>query len=270
MGAIGANIQGTLPPTAQAQSGGSVALPAPRLPSHAAALGLTADQAKLIDEPVQVDLVEGSTAETTLISGIGANFGIAVGTSNRRLDARQELARVNAPVDDSAPRKLGDRIDELRSLAKDPRLGPATRLYVKNKIRGLELLQQMLKRQVEKQLLAKKLLKQLAMGVLTPELLRLAKELGLVRFLKEAITEMIKRGSITPQAAAAMGAALAGAGIQMPLLDDVIFRHKKAELGDINAARMARGDEPIGANGLAQAGAGAGALSASAAPEANT
>jgi hypothetical protein len=142
-------------------------------------------------------------------------------------------------------------------------------MFVKHKIRGLELLLKLIERQIEKQLLVKKLLRQIMLGVLTPEMVRKAKEFGLVRFLKDAITELVKRGQINPQAAASMAGVLSGEGIQMPLLDDLVIKHERAELGDINAARIARGNDPVGATAVAQAGTGASALSTSTVPEAH-
>lgn len=249
MYAIGANMPMGAPSTVRGPSTVGQLLPMPAAPSFAGALGLTDTQAKLLDAPVEIGVVEGSVSE-----------------ADRTIDVRRELDSLETPVDETKSARLADRISDLRSLARDPKLSAAARMYVEHKIRGLENLEQLVRRQEKQQLLIKELLRKLAQGALTPDLVRQAKALGLVRVLKEAITELVKRGALTPQDCAALSALLAGEGIQMPVLDDLVIRSQRSASADVEASKSARGETVDPTVGVSDAGTGAALLSGTRAP----
>lgn len=122
---------------------------------------------------------------------------------------------------------------------------------------GIQWTAQLLRQQEEKRLLMKKIIAQLMSGVLSPTIIAQAKSLGLVTELKEAIKARVKQGSLSPATIKAIAVMLGQAGIQMPMLDDLVIRTERIAQGQVNAARVASGQQPttIGASGDAISGA---------------
>jgi hypothetical protein len=189
-----------------------------------------------LDAPVDIELVNVEVGEVAGVKAAAERFGVKVDVSERTLSVQDVLKTLNDP-DDRASERLetmrGTLLDDLKSGRGDAR-------KIIERLDGLSVLIQVVKRNEEKKLLMKKLLKMLMLGILTPSLIAEAKSLGLVQFLKEAIREMVKRGFVSPQQAKAMAGMLASAGIQMPVLDDIVIRQDEKEQGIEDARRATR------------------------------
>lgn len=206
--------------------------------------------------PIAIELVNADAVELGGVLSSASRSGLQVEVTRRDVGVREALATLDQPVERRSERLVATReqlLDDLRSGTGDPR-------EIIRKLDGLSVLIDVARRQEEKRLLMKKLLKALMIGALTPSLISQAKALGLVSFLKEAIKEMVKQGFLSPQQVSAVAGMLAQAGIQMPLLDDVVIRHEQSAQALQDAARVARGREPVGRMATLAAAAGAAEL----------
>lgn len=193
------------------------------------------------DAPVDIELVNADALELGGLLTAASQSGIRVAVTKREVGVREALATLDQPVERRSEQLAATRdqlLADLREGRGDPR-------KIIRKLDGMSVMIDVLRRQEEKKLLMKKLLKALMTGALTPALISQAKALGLVSFLKEAIKEMVKKGMVSPQQVAAISGLLAQAGIQMPLLDDLVIRHEQRLQGVENAGRMARGQDAV-------------------------
>lgn len=206
--------------------------------------------------PIAIELVNADAVELGGVLSAASGSGLRVQVSQREVSVREAMATLDEPVESRSQQLAATR----EQLLHDLRTGKGDPREIIKKLDGLSVLIDVAKRQEEKRLLMKKLLKALMLGALTPSLISQAKSLGLVSFLKEAIKEMVKKGFLSPQQLSAVAGMLAQAGIQMPLLEDLVIRHEQAAQGVQDAARLARGKEPVGSTPTLSAAAGAAEL----------
>lgn len=209
-----------------------------------------------LDGPIAIELVNADAVELGGVLSAAAGAGIRVDVSKREVSVREALQTIDEPV----VRRSVQLTETRDQLLADLREGRGDPRDIIRKLDGLSVLIDVAKRQEEKRLLMKKLLKALMLGALTPSLISQAKALGLVSFLKEAIKEMVKKGFLSPQQISAVAGMLAQAGIQMPLLEHLVIRHEQSAQGVQDASRVARGMEPVGRTPALAAASGAAEL----------
>jgi hypothetical protein len=256
MSVIGAAMgSGQLPGTsAPAAAAGSVA-PAPG--------AVQATPAQLALEGThQIDLVNADAIEIAGVHAAAGSHGMRVAVSNREITPGEVLRTLDAPVDTSGSARLSSLRD---SLLADLRAGKGDLKSIVARLDGLSVLIEVTARQEEKRAFMKKLMKQLMLGILTPEMASMAKSLGLVNFLKEAIRTMVKAGYMSPNQIVAIAGIMADAKISMPVLDDMIIRNERRDQAVSNANRLARGQKPVAIASSNQAIAGTLLLSPAAA-----
>lgn len=145
------------------------------------------------------------------------------------VDAARQLATLDDPVRSQADLKAGKGGDEAAGIRR---------------LDELNMLIRICEQADERRRLMKQLLKMLLLGVLTPNMIRQAKALGLESFLKDAIVEMLKRGKVSPKQALAIAGLLHVAGIAIPKLDGAVTLHvqdaRKLETDLIREPQLAR------------------------------
>ena len=260
------NVNGAA--TAAARSTGTGYTPAPGIDVRAGGSAGSAPQSpeaivdellgpnSFLDRPVELPMFGANAVEIEGVQAAAAGAGLQLVVKNQEIDIRAEMKSVDLEVDTS----LGDSIelkrDALNSALSSGTLDPLKWVMARRKLHAIEQLLEMIRAQEEKQRILRKLLKQLQMGVLTPSMIAMAKQYGLVNELKKAIREMVKSGCIGPQDASAMAGILAQAGIVMPELDNIVIKHERGVQAVRDASRAAKGLPPVAATAAAWAQTG--------------
>lgn len=248
--------------TGVAQPTGTTAAAAALVPAVAhAAGGTTASAAGSVQtqvelelaRPLEIGLVNADALEVAGVYQAASAHGLKVAVDNREISPREVLRTLSDPVETGR----ADRLESLRTrLLADLREGRGDPKELVKKLDGLSVMIAVERRQEEKKLFMKKIMKLLMLGILTPQVIAQAKAFGLVKFLKDAIKEMVKSGNVAPNQIAAIAGMMAEAGIQMPVLEDLVIRHERNVQSVQNASRAARGLEPTTTGPSQQALAG--------------
>jgi hypothetical protein len=199
------------------------------------------DLSGVADQPIAVDLVAPGIEELAGAKALAARSAIPIAVNEKTPSVGDVIATIDEPVAERSAGLIAKR-DKLRA---DLIAGKGDPKQVVRILDDLDFVIKLVQRSEEKKRLLKELMKKLMMGVLTPTLIRLAKSLGLTGFLKDAIRQMLKGGNISPQQAKAMSTMLQTAGIQMPELDEFVLRYEKNQQQITDAARAARGLQPV-------------------------
>lgn len=217
---------------------GGASAPAPGAPPAVTPAALTG----ILDEPIAVDLVFPDIAELAGAKALAGRSAVPIRVSEKTPSVGDVMATLDEPVVNRSDALVAKR-DKLRAAlvagtAGDPK-------QVVKILDDLDFVIKLVQRSEEKKRLLKEILKKLLMGVLTPQIISQAKSLGLTGFLKDAIRAMLKGGNISPQQAKALSTMLSTAGIQMPELDEFVLRHEKSQQQITDAAKAARGLQPV-------------------------
>lgn len=257
MSVIGAAI-GATQPTGTSAAASAAPVPAVALAgggttAPAASAAPVTDVERELAQPLSIGLVNADALEVAGVHQAASAHGLKVAVDNREISPKDVLRTLSDPVETGR----ADRLESLRSrLLADLREGRGDPKELVKKLDGLSVMIAIERRQEEKKLLMKKLMKMLLLGILTPQLIAQAKALGLVKFLKDAIKEMVKAGNVSPNQLAAIAGMMAEAGIPMPILDDLVIRHERNVQSVQSASRTAKGLEPVATSPSQQALAG--------------
>lgn len=203
--------------------------------------------------PIMIELVNPGPGEVAGVIEAAAAMGMHATQTSRELTPEEVLKSIDTADDLTRSAGLIERraalLDSLQRGEGDPK-------ELIKQLDGLSVLIDVARRQEEKRAFMKKLMKQLMLGVLTPQMASQAKALGLTKFLKDAIKSLVKSGNLMPHELPAIANVLATAGIQMPYLDELVIQHERSAQSTVNAARAARGQEAVATSPTGQSIAG--------------
>ena len=195
-----------------------------------------------LDQPLSIELIGGDATDVADMHAIASRSGLALEVSRNGDPSPDDVLRqLDSPIDTSSRDRMEALRDRLRELL---RTGTGAPDRIIKRLDGLDHLIEAARKQEERQRFLKKLMQMLLMGVLTPEVISMAKSLGLVKFLKQAIESLARRRMFSPDQLAAIAALLGQAGISVPLVSTMVAQHDYDAEAARTAACLLRGVDP--------------------------